>query len=130
MAGDQAGLREAAIDVGFFAEDTRADHADAVLQMMEIVFASLRSPGPFDFADTQVVETLRDAGMAMGQDPELVQDIVSAVKAAVDIPVVAKLTPNVPNIGEIAAAAAAGGSCAVLTDAGPASGANPGPFTA
>ena len=36
-------------------------------------------------------------GMAMGQDPALVQEIVSAVKSAVDIPVVPKLTPNVPN---------------------------------
>jgi len=57
-------------------------------------------------------------GMAMGQDPELVREIVSAVKAAVAIPVVAKLTPNVPNIGEIAAAAAAGGAdalCAINT---------------
>ena len=34
-------------------------------------------------------------GMAMGQDPVLVEEIVSSVKAAVDVPVVAKLTPNV-----------------------------------
>lgn len=57
-------------------------------------------------------------GMAMGQDPDLVKDIVSAVKAAVNIPVVAKLTPNVPNIGEIAEAAVAGGAdaiCAINT---------------
>ncbi len=57
-------------------------------------------------------------GMAMGQDPDLVREIVSAVKAAVDIPVVPKLTPNVPNIGEIAAAAVAGGAdalCAINT---------------
>jgi len=49
-------------------------------------------------------------GMAMGQDAELVREIVAAVKAAVDIPVIPKLTPNVPNIGEIAAAAEAGGA--------------------
>ena len=40
-------------------------------------------------------------GMAMGQDPDLVKEIVSAVKAAVTVPVVAKLTPNVPNVDEI-----------------------------
>ncbi len=33
-------------------------------------------------------------GMAMGQDPDLVYAIVAAVKAAVDIPVVPKLTPQ------------------------------------
>lgn len=57
-------------------------------------------------------------GMAMGQDPALVKEIVSAVKAAVDIPVIPKLTPNVPNLGEIAKAAAEGGAdaiCAINT---------------
>jgi len=33
-------------------------------------------------------------GMAMGQDPTLVAEITAAVKAAVDIPVIPKLTPN------------------------------------
>lgn len=57
-------------------------------------------------------------GMAMGQDPVLVEDILRAVKAAVDVPVIAKLTPNVPNIGEIAEAAVRGGAdgiCAINT---------------
>ncbi len=57
-------------------------------------------------------------GMAMGQDPELVREIVAAVKAVVDVPVIPKLTPNVPNIGEIAMAAAKGGAdaiCAINT---------------
>lgn len=57
-------------------------------------------------------------GMDMGQDAGLVQEITAAVKAVVDIPVVPKLTPNVPNIGEIASAAVAGGAdalCAINT---------------
>lgn len=57
-------------------------------------------------------------GMAMGQDPELVQEIVASVKAAVDVPVIAKLTPNVPSVAEIARAAVAGGAdgiCAINT---------------
>jgi dihydroorotate dehydrogenase (NAD+) catalytic subunit len=57
-------------------------------------------------------------GMAMGQDPEMVRDITAAVKAAVDLPVVPKLTPNAENIGEIAEAAVAGGAdglCAINT---------------
>ncbi|MEM9621926.1 MAG: tRNA-dihydrouridine synthase [Pseudomonadota bacterium] len=57
-------------------------------------------------------------GMAMGQDPELVETITAAVKAAVDIPVVPKLTPNVDDIGQIARAAIAGGAdalCAINT---------------
>ncbi len=57
-------------------------------------------------------------GMAIGQDPNLVESITRAVKNAVDIPVIPKLTPNVPNIGVIAQAAVAGGAdaiCAVNT---------------
>lgn len=57
-------------------------------------------------------------GMAMGQDPKLVAEIVAAVKAAVDVPIVPKLTPNVDNIGEIATAAVSAGAdalCAINT---------------
>lgn len=57
-------------------------------------------------------------GMAMGQDPELVEEITAAVKAVVDIPVIPKLTPNTPDIGEIARAAERGGAdalCAINT---------------
>lgn len=52
-------------------------------------------------------------GMDMGQDAELVRQIVHAVKQAVDIPVVPKLTPNVPNIKDIALAAVEGGADAI-----------------
>ena len=57
-------------------------------------------------------------GMAMGQDPELVSQITAAVKSAVNIPVIPKLTPNTPNIGEIAQAAITAGAdalCAINT---------------
>ncbi|MFV0278940.1 MAG: dihydroorotate dehydrogenase, partial [Parahaliea sp.] len=60
----------------------------------------------------------RGYGMAMGQDPEMVRAITAAVKAVVDIPVIPKLTPNAPNIGDIARAAAEGGAdaiCAINT---------------
>jgi len=57
-------------------------------------------------------------GMAMGQDPKIVAEIVAAVKAAVDVPVVPKLTPNAENIGDIATAAVSAGAdalCAINT---------------
>ena len=65
-------------------------------------------------------------GMAMGQDPELVEEITAAVKRAVDIPVVPKLTPNADDIAAIAEAAVRGGAdglCAINT-------VGPGLFTA
>lgn len=57
-------------------------------------------------------------GMAMGQDPEMVYAITAAVKAAVSIPVVPKLTPNTDNIAAIAKAAVNAGAdalCAINT---------------
>ena len=57
-------------------------------------------------------------GMAMGQDPNMVKAIVSAVKEAVDVPVIPKLTPNVDRIEEIGLAAleaGADGLCAINT---------------
>ena len=65
-------------------------------------------------------------GMAMGQDPELVEVITRAVKDAVSVPVVAKLTPNASDVAAIAQAAVAGGAdgiCAINT-------VGPGYFTA
>ena len=57
-------------------------------------------------------------GMAIGQDPQLVHNITYAVKQAVNIPIIPKLTPNVNNIAEIANAAVDGGAdalCAINT---------------
>ena len=70
LDGDDAAVRRMALEIGFFDDATREDHQRAVLEMMEIVFASLRVPGPYDFSDTEAVERLRDAGMSMGQDRE------------------------------------------------------------
>jgi len=52
----------------------------------------------------------RGMGLACGQDPELVRNICKWVKAAVKIPVFAKLTPNVTSIATIATAAHEGGA--------------------
>lgn len=57
-------------------------------------------------------------GMAIGQDPVMVKQIISAVKKNVKKPVIAKLTPNAPSIAEIAKAAVQGGAdgiCAINT---------------
>lgn len=49
-------------------------------------------------------------GALTGQDPDLARDVVRIIKAAVRIPVVPKLTPNVTDITQIAAACAEGGA--------------------
>ena len=55
---------------------------------------------------------MRDSGLGsdIGQIPELVEEYTRAVKEAVSIPVLAKLTPNVANMSPAAEAALRGGS--------------------
>jgi dihydroorotate dehydrogenase (NAD+) catalytic subunit len=48
---------------------------------------------------------VKRGGISFGKDPEMVYGIVSRVKEVTSIPVIAKLTPEVKNIGEIAEAA-------------------------
>lgn len=57
-------------------------------------------------------------GMVIGQNPDLVKEITLAVKKAVSVQIILKLTPNVPDISLIAkagAAAGADGFCAINT---------------
>lgn len=49
-------------------------------------------------------------GVNFGTDPKLCEQVVARVRAACDFPVLAKLTPNVTNIVDIAKAAKAGGA--------------------
>ncbi len=52
-------------------------------------------------------------GASIGQDPSLTEKIVKATKESCDVPVWAKLTPNVTSISEIAIAAENGGADAI-----------------
>lgn len=52
-------------------------------------------------------------GVDFGTDPKLTRQVVSAVRGACELPVIAKLTPNVTNIVAIAEAAAEAGADAL-----------------
>jgi len=56
---------------------------------------------------------IKKAGAEIGCDPILLTEIVREVKRKVDKPVIAKLTPNVTNIAEIAKAAEEAGADAI-----------------
>jgi dihydroorotate dehydrogenase (NAD+) catalytic subunit len=56
---------------------------------------------------------IKKSGAEIGCDPILLTQIVKAVKKAVDKPVIAKLTPNVADIAEIAKAAEDAGADAI-----------------
>ena len=52
-------------------------------------------------------------GAQIGQDPNLSNRVVSSVRKTVDIPIIAKLTPNVADIKEIAKSVVEGGADAI-----------------
>ncbi|MEO1119730.1 MAG: AarF/ABC1/UbiB kinase family protein [Pseudomonadota bacterium] len=68
MSGDTEALRAAAIDIGFFAADTKPRHQAQVMAMFEMAMEPLRQEGPFDFATTDVTARLRDAGLEMSRE--------------------------------------------------------------
>lgn len=70
LAGEP--LRESALALGFFAEDTEARHQKMVLEMLDIVFSPLRANGVFDFGDRSLAQQMTAAGMAMAEDRSFV----------------------------------------------------------
>ncbi|MDP7141265.1 MAG: dihydroorotate dehydrogenase [Candidatus Woesearchaeota archaeon] len=60
-------------------------------------------------------------GQVIGQDKELVSKIISAITNKTDIPIFAKLSPNIPNLGEISKACANSGAYGItaINTAGP-----------
>ncbi len=88
------------------------------------VFASVYGEGPEEFAEVaEKIAPQADAielnlscphaeklGAAVGSDPELVEKVVRKVQGELDLPVLAKLTPNVTDIREIGRAAESGGA--------------------
>lgn len=56
---------------------------------------------------------VKEGGVSFGTSPESVERITKQVKAVAEQPLIVKLTPNVTDIAEIAAAAEAGGADAI-----------------
>jgi len=56
---------------------------------------------------------VRETGSEVGQNPKILAEVVGKVKAAVDKPVIVKLSPNVTSIVEIAEAAVKAGADAI-----------------
>ena len=68
IAADRAAMAHAAIAIGYFDDLTQGKHQSAVLDMMQMALEPLRHKGDFDFGATDMVQRLRDAGMALGLD--------------------------------------------------------------
>ena len=66
MAGDRQAMQQAAMAIGYFDERTQPKHQAAVVDMMQMALEPLRHAGDFDFGHNDMVEQLRQAGMALG----------------------------------------------------------------
>ena len=93
-----------------------------------VVIANIAGSQPEDYvetvtklqnADVDMIElniscpNVKEGGISFGTSPQSVESITKAVKLVAKQPLIVKLTPNVTDIAEIAAAAEAGGADAV-----------------
>ena len=68
MEGTPDDIAAAALRLGFFAEDTAERHRAAIVEMIGMAFGALRTAGPFDFGNSDMVLRLRDRAMALSAD--------------------------------------------------------------
>ena len=68
LAGDRPAMKHAAMAIGYFDGQALPKHQTAVLDMMQMALEPLGHAGDFDFGQTDMVQRLRQAGMALGLD--------------------------------------------------------------
>ena len=71
LAGGADQTRDAMQRIGYFGSATAPHHQDLIQAMFDTAMAPLRQDAPFDFGDTDLLERLRDMGLAIGTDREL-----------------------------------------------------------
>ena len=115
------GLSSPGVEV--FKEELKLINRDS--NEMKVGIASIygSSPEEFSYVASEITDlvdmielnvscphAMGGCGSAIGQNPQLTEEVVSAVKEVSSVPIFAKLTPNVTDIKEIALAAQNGGS--------------------
>jgi predicted unusual protein kinase regulating ubiquinone biosynthesis (AarF/ABC1/UbiB family) len=68
--GDDA-TRDAMLRIGYIGPATALHHQDMIQSMFNAAMAPLRQDTPFDFGSSDLLEQLRDMGLAIGNDREL-----------------------------------------------------------
>jgi predicted unusual protein kinase regulating ubiquinone biosynthesis (AarF/ABC1/UbiB family) len=71
LNGGAEATREAMLRIGYFGPTTAPHHQALVQSMFEVAMAPLRQNTPFDFGSSDLLERLRDMGLAIGNDREL-----------------------------------------------------------
>ncbi len=71
LEGGASETRDAMLRIGYFGPATAPHHQALIQAMFEVAMAPLRQVGQFDFGRSDLLERLRDMGLAIGNDREL-----------------------------------------------------------
>ena len=71
LDGDPDQICRAMLDIGYFGPDTAPRHRALIQRMFETAMAPMRQEAPFDFGRSDLLERLRDMGLAIGTDRDL-----------------------------------------------------------
>jgi predicted unusual protein kinase regulating ubiquinone biosynthesis (AarF/ABC1/UbiB family) len=68
---DAGAIRAAMLRIGYFGPDTAPRHQDLIQRMFDTAMEPLRQAEPFDFGRSDLLDRLRDMGMALGTERDL-----------------------------------------------------------
>lgn len=71
LDGDADAIRQMMLRIGYFAADTAPHHQALIQRMFEAAMMPLRQQTAFDFGQSDLLERLRDMGLAIGNDRDL-----------------------------------------------------------
>jgi predicted unusual protein kinase regulating ubiquinone biosynthesis (AarF/ABC1/UbiB family) len=71
LDGDPAAINKAMLQIGYFAPETAPHHQDLIQSLFDMSMAPLRQEMPFDFGQSDLLERLRDRGLALGTERDL-----------------------------------------------------------
>ena len=71
LSGDEQASFDAAMDMGFIANDMPEKYRSSILEMLEMAMEPLQHEGVFNFGNNDIAMRLRDKGMDMAMDREM-----------------------------------------------------------
>ena len=71
LDGEPKATRDAMLRIGYFGPTTAPHHQTLIQSMFDLAMGPLRQATPFDFGQSDLLERLRDRGLAIGSDRDL-----------------------------------------------------------
>jgi hypothetical protein len=71
LDGEPKATRDAMLRIGYFGPTTAPHHQTLIQSMFDLAMAPLRQATAFDFGQCDLLERLRDMGLAIGSDRDL-----------------------------------------------------------